>query len=677
MEKKNNSVAGRLWVKVIAFIVLIAMGIIAATSLAIGLIKTDETFIGYKAEGNAYHQIIKNEAARVMWGLRQSNEGKFYGGKVDQENNSNLTHTSRNMEYQIFEAGNKTPLVYTIKDAPTEGCTKLNFKSEEFFDTNVPNETLTQKVIGQDDSDAKADNKADDKDKTKAKAETVKVKNLIIKTYTNDAMPYADDMALKVKVSESVNNYGDIAWIAFGLSMIAGIGIFVFLIYAAGRKYGHEGYYEGGLAKFPLDLQLVLLVIVAIMLLGIATELGYFRNWHLLAAYGVASFAAGVTLTMGFIMNLASGIKMKYWLKNSVCGRIFGLAGKGAKSALDATRSMGKPAHSSLKSQGDFGKAFAFILLVLGIDAILFVVGFNEGPILLLFFGLTILIVIGIFKGLKAAFTLKDAGANLAAGDLSHQVDVEGMRFAFREHGENLNSIGQGMAVAVEERLKSERLKTELITNVSHDIKTPLTSIINYTDLIGKEDCDNEKIKEYVEVLLRQSNRLKKLIEDLIEASKASSGAMDVYLAPINPTVLMEQTIGENQDAIAAANLEIVLKRLEEGKTILADGRLLWRVFDNLINNICKYSQEGSRVYIAIEELNGYVNISFKNVSKAPLNVTPEELIERFIRGDESRTTEGNGLGLSIAESLTKLQGGALDLEIDGDLFKATIKFKS
>ncbi|MEG0919164.1 MAG: sensor histidine kinase [Anaerovoracaceae bacterium] len=658
MENKiSNRVTGRIWVKIIAFIILIVMGVVGTATLAVCFVKTDDSYISLSKEENTYHQVIKEEAAQVMYDIIYTHEGNLSPGKTHQDNNG----TSKNMEYQIFEAGNKEPIAYTVKDEPTAGYTKLAYRSSELFDD--ADKTIHIKTI--------------DENNSKDKGDKVNLKNLIIKTYTNDAMPYADQMGLKLKVVEVVNNYGSLIWIAFVGSLLIGIGTFGFLVYAAGRKYGYEGFHQGRLAKFPLDLQLVILIILLTAIVGLTSYVSGFQNWQVLGAYFLGAFTVGASLTMGFIMNLAAGIKMKYWLKNSVCGRIFGLATKGAKSALDATKSMGKPAHQSLKSQGDFGKAFAFILLALGIDSILFVVGWNNGAVLLLFFALTILIVIGIFKGLKAAYMLKDAGANLAAGDLSHQVDIEEMRFGFREHGENLNSIGQGMAVAVEERLKSERLKTELITNVSHDIKTPLTSIINYTDLIGKEECNNEKIKEYSEVLLRQSNRLKKLIEDLIEASKASSGSMDVYLAPLNPTVLVEQTLGENQDAIIDADLEIIFKRLEGDKKISADGRLLWRVFDNLINNICKYSQEGSRVYIAIEEANGYVNISFKNVSKAPLNVTPEELMERFIRGDQSRNTEGNGLGLSIAESLIKLQGGILEIEIDGDLFKATIKFKA
>ena len=223
--------------------------------------------------------------------------------------------------------------------------------------------------------------------------------------------------------------------------------------------------------------------------------------------------------------------------------------------------------------------------------------------------------------------------------------------------------------------MKSEHLKTELITNVSHDIKTPLTSIINYSDLIYKEETENEKIKEYAEVLHRQSGRLKKLIEDLMEASKVSTGNVEVNLELCDIGVLLTQITGEFQQRMLEQELEIIAKQPEQPILILADSKLLWRVMDNLMSNICKYSQKGTRVYVEVEEADGDASIRLKNISNYPLNISADELMERFVRGDRSRHTEGNGLGLSIAKSLTELQGGSLELSVDGDLFKVTIAF--
>lgn len=223
--------------------------------------------------------------------------------------------------------------------------------------------------------------------------------------------------------------------------------------------------------------------------------------------------------------------------------------------------------------------------------------------------------------------------------------------------------------------MKSERLKTELITNVSHDIKTPLTSIINYVDLLSKEELHNEKAAEYLEVLDRQSSKLKKLIEDLVEASKASSGNLAVDSQQLEVGVFMTQTVGEFEEKLAAAGLELIISKPDEPVYIMADGRHVWRVIDNLMNNICKYAQTGSRVYVNLEAVSARVSITFRNISKYPLNISGDELMERFVRGDTSRNTEGHGLGLSIAQSLMKLIDGEMEIVVDGDLFKVILAF--
>ena len=243
------------------------------------------------------------------------------------------------------------------------------------------------------------------------------------------------------------------------------------------------------------------------------------------------------------------------------------------------------------------------------------------------------------------------------------------------EHAIAMNEIQAGINTALEERTRSERMKAELITNVSHDIKTPLTSIINYVDLLEKEDIDNEKAKEYLAVLSRQSARLKKLIEDLIEASKASTGNIKFTMEPINAGVLLNQSIGEFSERLEDENIILMTDLPKEDVYLTADNRYLWRVFDNLITNIVKYAQPNTRAYIDLKKHDGKIIFTFRNTSKNELNISAEELMERFVRGDKSRFTDGNGLGLSIAKNLTEAMGGALKLEIDGDLFKAIIQF--
>ena len=270
---------------------------------------------------------------------------------------------------------------------------------------------------------------------------------------------------------------------------------------------------------------------------------------------------------------------------------------------------------------------------------------------------------------------LQEGGKRIAAGDLSQPIDTGKMLWEFKKHGENINKVSEGIALAVDERMKSERFKTELITNVSHDIKTPLTSIINYVDLIKKEQITDEKLQEYVEVLDRQSARLKKLIEDLMEASKASTGNLTVNMEDCDVEVLLTQLIGEFEEKLAVNQLEVVVQKPENPVMICADGRHMWRVLDNLLNNACKYSLPGTRVYVSLIQAGNEAVITFKNISKAALNIPSDELMERFVRGDSSRNTEGSGLGLSIAQSLTELMKGTMKLEIDGDLFKVTLRF--
>ena len=288
-------------------------------------------------------------------------------------------------------------------------------------------------------------------------------------------------------------------------------------------------------------------------------------------------------------------------------------------------------------------------------------------------------VVISVFLLLAAiAFQkVKKGGEKIVNGDLENKIDTKYMYGDIKDFAESLNNINQGLQVAINDKVKSERFKTELITNVSHDIKTPLTSIVNYVDLIKKEECDNENINQYINVLDRQSKRLKKLIEDLVEASKASTGNLSVELTKCNLSLLINQAIGEYAERFELKNLQFVQAIENQEIYVLADGRRLWRVFDNLLNNICKYAMPGTRVFIELKCDNGKAVITFKNISEMPLTVSGDELTERFVRGDRSRNTEGSGLGLSIAKSLTELQNGSFEIDIDGDLFKAIITFKT
>lgn len=330
-------------------------------------------------------------------------------------------------------------------------------------------------------------------------------------------------------------------------------------------------------------------------------------------------------------------------------------------------------------------KGWLVIAAVVGINILVdFLLYFIVGNYLYRSFGSLVLVFLPIvvwnaFCGIVIMKLIVDytkilqVARAITEGELDRKVELDRSLPMFHEMADTVNSMGTGLEKAVSESLKSERLKTELITNVSHDLKTPLTSIISYIDLLKDENIENETAREYIGVLDERSHRLKQLVEDLVEASKAVTGNVKAELKVIRLDELVGQAIGEYQDRIEANHLVIINDKLEE-VWALADGRHMWRIMENLLANVCKYAMPHTRVYIEIYSSEGYGYCVIKNISKEPLNINPNELTERFVRGDVSRTTEGSGLGLAIAKSLILLQQGLLDIIIDGDLFKVTVQ---
>ena len=292
--------------------------------------------------------------------------------------------------------------------------------------------------------------------------------------------------------------------------------------------------------------------------------------------------------------------------------------------------------------------------------------------LLLIFWGWIYILMI---KYIEKVDKINQALKEIYEGNPNVHLEKEELTGVLKQMSEYINDIAGGFTNAIEQSLKSERLKTELITNVSHDIKTPLTSIINYVDLLKQEDIKDEKIKQYIDILNQKSLRLKKLIEDLVEASKVSSGNVKLNIEVIDLKELLAQTIGEFEDRFESKNLNIDIEIPNEEVKIKADNRYMYRVIENLFSNITKYSIDNSRVYISLTKQNDRIKLEIKNISKDKLNITPDELMQRFVRGDKSRYTEGSGLGLSIAKSLTEMQGGKFDINIDGDLFKVIIEY--
>lgn len=431
---------------------------------------------------------------------------------------------------------------------------------------------------------------------------------------------------------------------------------FCFLMASAGHWAGHEGIHLTWLDKIPADVWLLVLLCT------------FFIGWEeLYYEWGrVFFYAALVPLVLLFLCAFAAQCKAGTVLRGALIGRIARFLWRIVRSLFlglwRIARNLPLLWKTALVMAGVFFLEMLFVMAGYGsVDGIFVIMKAVE-----------LLAALYIALNLRA---LQKGGEKLANGDFSSPIDTKYLIGDFKRYGQELNDVQSGLEQAVQEQMKAEHLKTELITNVSHDIKTPLTSIVNYVDLLKKEDMPSPEAREYIAVLDRQSHRLKKLTEDLVEASKASSGALNVELQPTDVNVLLSQIEGEYQGRLAACHLTLVTQPPAPGTMIQADSRLLSRVMDNLVSNVCKYAMENTRVYVTAVVRDGQAVISFKNVSRDELNISPDELMERFVRGDASRHSEGSGLGLSIARSLVQLQGGTFALSIDADLFRADIVF--
>lgn len=424
---------------------------------------------------------------------------------------------------------------------------------------------------------------------------------------------------------------------------------------AAGHWQGFDGIHLTWFDKIPLDLMAV------VFMLPIVFFVGYFNYASSIA---VALWGAAVlNCVFLFLITFVTRCKAGTVLKNNVIWYAIRLLWRIVKSIWGWLHHLVRSIPLIWRTALVIAAICLFILILGSHNSMLSL------PMVLLYL---LLMMFALYVAIGFA-TLQRGSKALAEGDYSKPVDTRFLRGDLKRCGENLNKVQQGVQRAVDERLRSERMKTELITNVSHDIKTPLTSIVNYVDLLKKEEINNPKAQEYLEVLDRQSKRLKKLTEDLVEASKASSGVIPVDCQPTNVNVLLSQLEGEYEERLQKAELTMIVHPAAGDPVVLADGKLLSRVMDNLMNNIGKYAMPGTRVYAAAAADEKESTISIKNVSRNELNVSADELMERFVRGDSSRHTEGSGLGLSIAKSLVELQGGRFELSIDGDLFRADI----
>lgn len=490
---------------------------------------------------------------------------------------------------------------------------------------------------------------------------------VVFRSYIAADYPAQDSVYWALRIYDVMAEFAPNAAVVVTVCALAELLFLVFLARAAGRRAGREEAVAGWQEKIPFDLYAAVVLGGSAMLVAAAasgTEDTFQGFEPIMIAVVLACCAAAYALFLAFWMTLCARVKLGRWWENTVCCWLLRLCRR-------ILRWCWRVLCRAWGALAGFVRGIPLVwrtavgCCVIGV--LLFALESNHADGLLLAL-LAVLSVAACLLSMQLR-RLQKGGEALAAGDLTSQVDTSHMYFDLKRHGENLNAISRGMSIAVEQKLKSERLKTELITNVSHDIKTPLTSIVNYVDLLQREHT-LEQEREYLAVLDRQAHKLKKLTVDLVEMSKASTGNIPCHIARRSVRELIDQTVGEYAEKLSAARLEPVVTLPDEELYCLCDGALMWRVLDNLLSNACKYACAGTRLYIAARREGETVAFSFKNISRDALNVDPDELLERFVRGDSSRTTEGSGLGLNIAKSLVELQKGTFSIAIDGDLFK-------
>ena len=488
--------------------------------------------------------------------------------------------------------------------------------------------------------------------------------DVLWKLYVDPGFPVTTDSYYRdYQTLTNIFKYRFLGPVLAGLAGILALICLILFFSGIGRVPDSDEVTENYFTKMPFDVLTLILAVPALAIFWIALEGGQ-------TDLEVAAIIIIPVCLFLWLINVAHRIKQGKLFRNTLIAKLCVLVFRGLKALYTNIGLLWKTIVIMA-----IVSVYELVILIL---AVLWSGSIESEVVLLLVIGLLfekIVVYPIILYVVYMTKTLFRGGSELANGNTDYKINVNPLLFEYKKHGENLNNLSDGITKAVEERIKSERMKTELVANVSHDIKTPLTSVINYSDLIHKEaeKLDHSTLAEYSEVLNRQSNRLKKLLEDLVEVSKANTGSMDITMEKLEMGTLLLQIAAEYDDKFREKNLETDFTKPEEELYFMADSRKIWRVFDNLMQNIYKYAYPGTRVYISAESKGEKLCVQFKNTSFEQIDKSPEELLERFTRGDESRHKEGNGLGLAIAKSLTELQGGEMKVEIDGDLFKVII----
>lgn len=555
------------------------------------------------------------------------------------------------MEYLMLDKNTNT--IYTnIKLENGDYKNKIQELEKHEIYWNMVNGTIQTSIAGMTENSLKYENGTE-------YVKTLKDKNIDIYTSINkERIQQGNTIYTQMEIYNKINEMKKKPTDILQVSILLFIMIVIYLIFAIGHEKGKEEIALTRMEDFPYEIlfTIIMTIVGTFMALGIklTAETGEFFSIMFLFCYFVC-YASLAVLTVSTIKRIK--VK-KFWSSFLIC-KIF----KWTKNKIKNIKQGFEIGTNDVKKAVIYYIGFILISMILMVSA-------STGISLILLLAFWIWAFYKIICHQKQMNDLKEALKNIYEGKNEIDINQEELHGILKEMATYINDIAGGFSNAIEESLKSERLKTELITNVSHDIKTPLTSIINYVDLLKKEDIQDEKIKEYIAILDQKSQRLKKLTEDLVEASKVSSGNVTLNVENIDIKELLNQTIGEFEDKFKAKGLKIEQEIPKEEIKIEADNRYMYRIIENLFSNITKYAMEQSRIYIKLENTGDQICLEIKNISKEKLNISAEELMQRFVRGDKSRYTEGSGLGLSIAQSLTELQGGTFVINIDGDLFK-------
>ena len=505
---------------------------------------------------------------------------------------------------------------------------------------------------------------------------TTNIEDFIIYTSYNENFMDASKQMLVCKSIEMLRPYENSFYILMPICTALTVLILLYLIVSIGHKKGTKGIATSDFDKIPLEIiGFIGICIIGLVFILLAQEVDTTEFELIISLLFTVYFTIFI---VGIIIfdTIIKRIKSRTFWKTTLVGKIVIIL---LKPIHKFEKFMEEVRGTSKYFSNAITKFIVFVCVEVFLAFIVFILFNSSDPFifLLLEFILVAFFIQRMVKAIVNYDKIEKKLKEMYEGDNQTQLDKKDFLPVFNQSITYLNDISNGLENAIQDRMKSERLKTELITNVSHDIKTPLTSIINYVDLIKQENIQNEKVKEYIEILDNKSQRLKKLIEDLVEASKVSTGNVKLNLEKINIVELINQAVGEFEDKFESKGLDIVINSNENEIFIFADSRYMYRIIENLFSNISKYALQNSRVYIDIQKVDDKVYIKMKNISKDKLNIPAEELMQRFVRGDKSRTTEGSGLGISIAQNLTEIQNGKFNLIIDGDLFKTELEFNT